>query len=196
MAEIPTRTRRRPHAAPLVVPLLIVLAAGIGIFWLGTSANTTVVLVLRSAEAASEPSGDPELSPAGETRVRDLGAYVARVLAGAKVDYLYAGDTRRAQQTAAPIANQFQLPINLLAPSDWESLASRIRREHAGKTVVVVGYAMTVPGVVGRLSATNVVLDQDDYGAMFLVVIPSPGSARLFRLNYGPERSPSAAPGH
>jgi len=194
MAEPLTRPRRRPHAAPLLVPLLFVLAAGAGIFWIGTWARTTVVVLVRHAEAATDPSGDPDLSPAGEARVRGLGEYLAGVLAAGKVDYLYAGDTRRAEQTAAPIANQFQLPINLLAPSDWDGLASRIKREHRGKTVVVVGYSSTIPGVVSRLSATNVAMAGDEYDSIYVVVIPSPGSARMFRLHYGPGRKTRLGP--
>jgi 2,3-bisphosphoglycerate-dependent phosphoglycerate mutase len=195
MAEPLARLRRRPHAAPLMVPLLFVLFAGAGIFWISTWARTTVVILVRHAEAATDPSGDPDLTKAGEARVRGLGRYVAGILAGGKVDYLYAGDTRRAEQTAAPIANEFQLPINLLAPSDWDGLASRIKREHRGKTVVVVGYSSTIPGVLSRLSATSVAMSADEYDAIYVVVVPSPGSARLFKLRYrSGESAPAADP--
>jgi phosphohistidine phosphatase SixA len=193
MAETPqTRTRRRPHLAPIMVPLLIALAAGAGIWWLGTWARTTVVLLVRHAEAQSAVSGDPDLSKAGEARVRGLGEFIAGVLAGDKVDYLYAADTRRAQQTAAPIANEFKLPVNLLASSDWAGFASRIKREHRGKVVVVVGYASTIPSVLGELTATDVALPDDDYDSIFLVVMPSPGPTRVFRLRYGPPETGSA----
>jgi phosphohistidine phosphatase SixA len=185
MAQPLVRTRRRPHAAPIIVPLLFVLFAGVGIFWISTWARTTVVILVPHAEQSSEPANDPDLSPAGEARVKVLGGYLSGVLAGGKVDYLYAGDTRRAEQTAAPIANEFQLPINLLAASDWDGLASRIKSEHRGKTVVVVGYPSTIPGVLSRLSATSVAMASDEYGAIYLVVMPSPGSARLFKLHYG-----------
>jgi phosphohistidine phosphatase SixA len=182
--------RRRPHLAPLMVPLLVALAAGAGIWWLGSWARTTVVILVRHAEAAPGNAGDPDLSKAGEARVRGLGEYLAGILAGDKVDYLYAADTRRAQQTAAPIANQFQLPINLLSSSDWSGFAGRIKREHRGKTVAVVGYASTIPSVLSELSATSVALSEDDYDSIFLVVMPSPGPTRVFRLHYEP---PAAA---
>jgi len=195
MAEPPIRLRRRPHLAPLMVPLLFVLSAGAGVFWISTWARTTVVVMLRHAEAETDPTGDPDLSPAGEARIRGLGQYVAGVLASGKVDYLYAGDTRRAEQTAAPIANQFQLPINLLAPSDWDGLASRIKREHRGKTVVVVGYSSTIPGVLSRISATDVAIADDEYDAIYVVVMPSLGSAQLFKLRYGPAVPVGAASG-
>jgi phosphohistidine phosphatase SixA len=186
MADVPqTRTRRRPHLAPILVPLLIALAAGAGIWWLGTWARTTVVILVRHAEAQTAVSGDPDLSKTGEARVRGLGQYIAAVLAGDKVDYLYAADSRRAQQTAAPVANEFKLPVNLLASSDWAGFASRIKREHRGKVVVVVGNASTIPAVLGDLSTENVALAEDDYDSLFLVVMPSPGPTRIFRLQYG-----------
>ncbi|NJD30802.1 MAG: histidine phosphatase family protein [Gammaproteobacteria bacterium] len=186
----PIRIRRRPHLAPLLVPLLVVLAAGAGIFWIGTWAQTTVVILVRHAETDPVASGDPDLSKAGEARVKGLGDYLAGVLSGGKVDYLYSADTRRAQQTAAPIANQFKLPINLLSSSDWAGLASRIKREHRGKTIAVVGYASTIPGVLSELSATSVALAEDEYDSIFLVVVPSPGPTRVFRLSYGPPTVP------
>ena len=185
MAEQLTRRRRRPHMAPVLVPILIAVAAGAGVFALGTWARTTVVILVRHAEPAPGTGGDPDLSPAGEQRVNGLGEYLADVLAGGKVDYLYAGDARRAQQTAAPIANQFKLPINLLAGSDWDGIAARIRREHRGETVVVVGYASTLPGIVERLSATRVTLADDEFGSIFVVVRPSPGQTRVLKLRYG-----------
>jgi phosphohistidine phosphatase SixA len=178
----------------MMVPLLFVLFAGAGIVWIGTWARTTVVILVANAETSAAPAGDPDLSPAGEGRVQGLGKYLASLLAGAKVDYLYAGDTRRAEQTAAPIANEFELPINLLAASDWDGLASRIRNEHRGKTVAVIGYPSTIPGVLSRLSATSVAMASDDYDSIFVVVMPSPGSARLFRMHYGSGQPAPADP--
>ena len=108
------------------------------------------------------------------------------VLGRRKVDYLYAADTRRAQQTAAPVANEFKLPINLLASSDWAGLASRIKREHRGKTVVVVGYATTLPGVLEPAERHRASRCADDeFDSIFVVVMPSPGQTRVFRLQYG-----------
>jgi len=183
--ELTTRMRRRPLLAPLLIPMLGLLAAGAGIYWIGTWARTTVVVLVRHAEAATSTNGDPDLSPAGERRVAGLGELLADALGPAKVDYLYAADTRRAQQTAAPIANEFKLPVNLLANSDWAGFASRIRREHRGKVVAVVGYANTIPAVLSELSASGVAIAEDDYGSIFLVVMPSPGPTRIFRLQYG-----------
>lgn len=180
-----TRLRRRPLLAPLLFPLLALLMAGAGFYWLGNWARTTVVILVRHAEAGQSDSGDPDLSPAGEKRVAQLGPLLADVLADRNVDYLYAADTRRAQQTAAPIANEFRLPINLLASSDWTGLAARIRREHRGSTVAVVGYASTLPGVVSQLSGNEIAMGENEFDAVYVVILPSPGETRVLRLRYG-----------
>jgi broad specificity phosphatase PhoE len=187
--QLTTRMRRRPLLAPLLIPMLGLLAAGAGIYWIGTWARTTVVVLVRHAEAATSTNGDPDLSPAGEKRVAALGEILADVLGPAKVDYLYAADTRRAQQTAAPVANQFKLPINLLSSSDWAGLAGRINREHRGKTVVVVGYATTLPMVLTQLTGGSVAMADDEFDSIYVVVIPSPGETRVFRLRYGEART-------
>jgi phosphohistidine phosphatase SixA len=184
---------RRPNLVPLLVPLLAVLVAGLGVVWLSAWARTTVVVLVRHAEPLTATKGDPDLSPAGERRAALLGRFLADAMPGRAVDDLYAADTRRAQQTAASVANQFKLPINLLASSDWAGLPSRIKREHRGETVVVVGYASTMPGLLNQLSARHVVPEPDDYGSIYVVVIPSPGQPRTVRLRYGDLPLPIAA---
>jgi broad specificity phosphatase PhoE len=193
MAKELSRLRRRPLLAPLLIPMLGLLAAGAGIYWIGNWARTTVVVLVRHAEAGTSATGDPDLSPAGEERIARLGELLADVLGEQKVDYLYAADTRRSQQTAAPIANQFKLPVNLLASSDWAGIAGRIKREHRGKTVVVVGYATTLPVVMSQLGGGSIAMPDAEYDAIYVVVIPSPGETRVFRLRYGDRASVPAA---
>ena len=192
MTDSLTRLRRRPMLAPLLLPLFAVIVAGAGIVWLSTWARTTVIVMVPHAEPAVANSGDPDLSPAGERRAAQLGPVLADALDGRTVDHLYAADTRRAQQTAASVANQFKLPMNLLAGSDWAGLASRLKRDHRGETVVVVGYASTLPAVINHLTGGHYTLDSGDHGSIFVVVLPSPGQPGVVRLRYGGV-SPTAA---
>ena len=189
----PVNHLRRPVLVPLLVPLLALIVAGIGAMLLSSWSRTTVVILVRHAEAAVSTTGDPDLSPAGERRAAQLGLFLADAVPGRSIDHLYAADTRRAQQTAASVANQFKLPVNLLASSDWAGLASRLKREHRGETVVVVGYASTMPALLNQLSASHLALEPDDFGSVFVVVIPSPGQPRTVRLRYGDLPPPIAA---
>lgn len=185
MTDPLTRLRSRASLVPLLLPLMAVVIVAAGAIWLSTWVRTTTVILVRHAEPSATSAGDPELSPGGERRAELLGPAIADAVPGRTVDHLYAADTRRAQQTAASVANQFKLPINLLAGSDWPGLASRIKREHRGETVVVVGYASTLPGVINQLSANSLSLEPDDFGSIFVVVVPSPGQPRVIRLRYG-----------
>lgn len=185
MTDTQIRMRRRPLMAPLLLPLLALLAAGVALFALSLWTRTTVVILVRHAEAATSQTGDPDLSPAGESRARRLGAYLDDSLPVGSVDHLYAADTRRAQQTAASVANQFKLPINLLGGSDWSGLASRIKREHRGATVVIVGFSASLQSLASQLAGTSITLDEGDYGSILVVVLPSPGQPQVLRLRYG-----------
>lgn len=193
MTDPLTRLRSRASLIPLLLPLITVILVAAGAVVLSHWVRTTVVVMVRHAESGPSSTGDPDLSPIGERRAALLGAFLADALPGRTVDHLYAADTRRAQQTAASVANEFKLPINLLAGSDWPGLASRIRREHRGDTVVVVGYASTLPGVLSQLSASQVSVEPDDFGSVFVVVLPSPGQPRTVRLRYGEQPPPIAA---
>jgi phosphohistidine phosphatase SixA len=190
MSDPLTRLRRRPQLAPLLLPLLALVVAGGTLFGLNLWARTTVVILVRHAEAATSDTGDPDLSPAGESRARRLGPFLAEILAGRAVDYLYSADLRRAQQTAASVANQFQVPINLLGASDWSGLAGRIEREHRGATVVVVGAATELAGLARRLGNATIAFDADDHASVLVVTAPSLGPPWLLRVRYGegPER--------
>jgi len=185
MTDTQIRMRRRPLLAPLLLPLLALLAAGVALFALSLWTRTTVVILVRHAEAASSQTGDPDLSPVGELRARRLGPFLDDALPVGTVDHLYAADTRRAQQTAASVANQFKLPINLLGGSDWSGLASRIKRDHRGATVVVVGFSASLQSLASQLAGTAITLDEGDYGSILVVVLPSPGQPQVLRLRYG-----------
>jgi phosphohistidine phosphatase SixA len=194
MTDPLTRLRRQPMLAPLLLPLVVVIAAGLGIAWLGTWASTTTIILVRHAETANPEIGDPELGSAGEARAALLGPFLSDALPGRQVDHLYSADTRRAQQTAASVANQFKLPINLIAGSDWPGLASRLRREHRGETVVVVGYASTLPSVARQLGVERLRYEEADFGSIQVIVVPSPGQPQVVRLRYGAPPRPAKEP--
>ena len=84
MPEPLDRMRRRPSLAPLLLPLLVLLAAGAGIYWLGSWARTTVVVFVRHAEPQPTSGGDPDLSITGERRVAALGGFLADCSSPAK----------------------------------------------------------------------------------------------------------------
>jgi probable phosphoglycerate mutase len=64
-----------------------------------------------------EGAADPELSEAGHTQAKHLAAY----LATERLDAVYASPLRRARQTAAPVAAQFDLPVGIVeGVAEWD----------------------------------------------------------------------------
>jgi len=185
MVDPLTGLRRRLQLTPLLVPMLLLLSAVGGMVAVAWRAQTGVVILVPHAEAGQADTGDPDLSPDGESRARLLGPFLADALAGGSVDHLYSANSRRSQQTAVSVANQFRLPINLLGDSDWDDLASRLQREHRGETVAVVAPAATLRSLAERLGTATLALEDGDHSSVFVLVSPRPGSARLLRLRYG-----------
>jgi len=193
MIDPETRRRRRPQLAPVLAPLLVLLVAGATVFALSLRASTTVIILVRHAESAVSETGDPDLSPAGEARARRLGPFLEDALAGSAVEYLYSADLRRSQQTAASVANQFKVPINLLGNADWPRLAKRVLDEHRGSTVAVVGGTAQLQGLARRLGGAPLAIDEADHSVVVVVTLPSLGDPRLMKLHYGPVPEPRPA---
>ena len=176
--------KRRPFLLPLLLPVmgLIVLAAAVA--WFVDARATTVVIVIRHAETGQTIEGDPDLNVAG----RERAARLVRVLHEAKpvrgIDAVYVSELRRTQQTAAPLAETSGLPVNVVPGDTWGSLPARIRRQHHGENLIVVGSATTVPPLVEALAGEAVTVKEDEYDAMFIVFLPQLAHSRVIKLRY------------
>lgn len=158
--------------------------------WLGCASTAataqkggmTTVYVVRHAEKL-DPS-DPEslLSPAGEARAQEL----ARTLADAGVQKIYATTKARTQQTVAPLAAERDIEIIALLPDATEDLIGFIRTDDRGKVVLVAGHSNTVPAIVKGLSGQTVDgLSEEQFDRLFKVEIPAEGEPKVTVLRYG-----------
>jgi broad specificity phosphatase PhoE len=153
------------------------------------AAQTTTVIVVRHAEKQDTTRLSP-LNEAGRARAEALAA----ALADAHIDAIYATQYPRSLLTAEPLAQRLKLtPVVINAGGDVnvhaQTIAQRIRADHAGRTVLVVGHSNTVPLIVKALSGVDVgKLADGDYDDMFIVQLDSTG-ARLLRAGY-PPRAP------
>lgn len=155
----------------------------------------TLVVLVRHAEAAAQPADDPGLTPEGTARAQALIGAVDGVAAVYTTQYL------RTRATAEPLARAQGVEITVVeypsnpmggggaASTYAHALAERIREEHGGQTVVVVGHSNTIPPMVEALGAPSPgTIEHDRYDNLFIVVLPPGGPARLVRAKYG-ERS-------
>ena len=179
--------RKRRRRRRRIQVLIIYTAIAIGLAWFFESQATTTIIFVRHAEKALTPPDDPGLSEAGQRRVAELTRQLrdADVVAG--IDAIYSTPFRRTQETAQPIADALDLPINTYDPMDTEAVLERILKEHKGKIILVVGHSNTVPVLIANLGASKKVppIQEDEYDNIYIVSIPWFGKTKTIRLRYG-----------
>ena len=181
----PDRRRRRWRRRIQI--LIVYTAIAIGLAWFFESQATTTIIFVRHAEKALTPPDDPDLSPAGKRRAAELARQLmdADVVAG--IDAIYATGYRRSQETAQPIADALNLPINTYDAADTETVLDEILRKHKGKIILVVGHRDTLHDLIANLGASKKVppIAEDEYDNLYLVSIPWFGKTKTIRLRYG-----------
>lgn len=102
---------------------------------------------------------DPPLSEAGRANAR-------RLIGFFKADpprVVYASTTRRAYETAEPVAKKLRIRIRRYDPGNTNGLVARVLAERG--PVLVVGHSNTVPEIVEKLGGERPTpLTEADYG--------------------------------
>lgn len=146
----------------------------------------TLILLVRHAEKAAEPAGDPPLTEAGQARAEAL----ADALMDAGVDVIVGSQYRRTTDTVAPLAARLGVEVEArpLEGNPGEAAAAVARdlaEAYAGQTVLVAGHSNTIPSMVNALTGLSLAdLDDSDYDGLYVVVIDG-GGARLVRGQVG-----------
>jgi phosphohistidine phosphatase SixA len=118
--------------------------------------------VMRHLQKAAGP--DPALSDAGRANAERLAAWFGRHPPAA----IYVSTTRRARETAAPLAARLGLTAKEYDPSDTPGLIARVRAETG--IVLIVGHSNTVPEIVERLGGARPAdLGEQDFGDVWAV---------------------------
>jgi broad specificity phosphatase PhoE len=180
----PAITRhRRPFLAPLWLTLLSVVVIGGLAVTFYRSATTTVVLLVRPVEKAPGSIDDPPLSPEGEQRAEHLSQMFGDANASGRLDAIYVSDDRRAQQTAAPLAERQHRAPRVFSAREARAAAARMLREHAGGTVLVIGSGSTLSQMIRELNGVEILgAAQGESDTLYVVSVPSFGRAHLVRI--------------
>ena len=193
-SENDQKRRRRRRRIQVIV---IYTAIAIGLAWFFESQATTTMIFIRHADTAAGPAGDPGLSEAGRRRVAELTRQLVDADVVAGVDAIYVTQYRRAQETAQPLADALDLPVNRYDAADTEEILETILKRHKGKIILVVGHSNTVPELIANLGASKKVppIAEDEYDNIYVIAIPWFGKTKTIRLRYGePYRPPALLP--
>ncbi|NUQ11098.1 MAG: histidine phosphatase family protein [Gemmatimonadaceae bacterium] len=153
-------------------------------------AQATVVLVVRHAER-SPGTGDVPISEAGHARARAL----ADLASAAGVQAVIHTQFQRTRQTAEPFLAAAGVSATVVSTQSDIGAHSRdvaaAVRQHAGKTVLVVGHSNTVPAIVAALGGTRYPdLCDAEYDALFTVILADDGAVRTIRSRFGAATPP------
>lgn len=150
------------------------------------AAGPTTVILVRHAERAAEPAGDPGLTPAGEQRAQALAAALKDAGVGAIVTTQF----QRTRLTAKPLAEALGVGAEVIEARGAmhpQEVARAVLARHAGKTVVVVGHSNTVPAIAAALGAPSPdAITDATYDNLFIVTVPAGGgTATIVKAQYG-----------
>jgi broad specificity phosphatase PhoE len=114
---------------------------------------------------------DPDLTQQGRQRAQNI----ATILGKAGVKHIFSTDTKRARQTAQPLAQARGLTIQLYDPGTPRALVEKVKT--LGGPVLVVGHSNTLPELV-RLFGGQPGADiaDNEYDRLYQL-IPGPNAA-------------------
>lgn len=170
----------------ILYPIIIVGSILIILCWYHWWFNplTTVILV-RHAEKG--PGQNPPLTEIGHKRAGAL----AHALSSAGVDAIFVSDALRTQQTADSAAALLGLTPEIISANSVDELANRIKSDHRGEVVLVVGHSNTVPQVIEKLGISSPpAIPDTEYDNMFILHRPKYGPRKLTHLKYGKHLCP------
>lgn len=174
------RTGRGSHGSWLLAGVPALVLAGC-VHDFAAPAGSTFVVV-RHGEKGHDDPRDPSLDGAGHARARKLAAHLSH----ARLAAAYATRFRRTRQTAQPAAEAHGLAVSIYdAALPAIEFAARLKREHPGDTVLVVGHSNTVPDIVSALCDCAVApLGEHDYDRLYEVSIAADGRGVLAQRRY------------
>ncbi len=144
-----------------------------------------LVYVVRHAERADgghpPPSmtapADPPLSIAGKARAEKL----ATMLGVSGIAAIYTTEFIRTQETARPLAAALKLTPIVMLSSNTAALVARVKADHPGDIVLIVGHSNSVSDVIKAFGGPAVTIGDDEYDKLFIVV-PSTGAISVIKF--------------
>jgi len=181
------KDRRRRRRRLRIQAIVIYTAIAIGLAWFFESQATTTMIFVRHAEKAGLSEDDPGLSLAGQRRAAELARQLVDADVVAGIDAIYSSPYRRTKETAQPVADALDLPVNIYDPSDNEAVLETILKNHKGKIILVVGHSNTLPTLIADLGASKNVppIAENEYDNIYVIAIPWFGKTKTIRLRFG-----------
>jgi phosphohistidine phosphatase SixA len=163
LASFTDSGRDRMNIKSIAVALLVAFASAVSPAATTAQPNFYVMRHLHTRAGVS----DPDLTPEGMKYALAVSYSFERD----PPDVIYVSSTKRAQQTAAPLAQRLKLTPKIYDPRDTPGLIAAVSAETG--TVLVVGHSNTVPDIIEKLGGKRPPdLTHEDFGDIWHVFGP------------------------
>jgi broad specificity phosphatase PhoE len=162
------------------------IAAVIAPAFIAAPSFAQTVVIVRHGEK-SAPSGDVDLSAAGQARAQAL----AQSLSGARVALVLATPLKRTQQTGLPAAQGAGVTVVPVVfdggdAAHAQRVAAQARKAPADATVLIVGHSNTVADIARALGdPAPEKLTDCDYDKMTIIQFDGPAAPKVIHTRYG-----------
>lgn len=144
-------------------PIIIALALALGSCTSVQPPAQPDIYVMRHLNTLAGAT-DPDLTAEGQHNAVLLVKWFKRD----KPAVIYVSSTKRAQQTAAPLAQALRITPKIYSPADTPALVAAVSAET--QTVLVVGHSNTVPDIIERLGGQRPApLVHEDFGDIWKI---------------------------
>ncbi len=140
----------------------------------------STIFLVRHAEKTTKKE-DPSLTAEGQQRAEQL----ADLLTDAEITRIYSSDYVRTRDTAAPLAKQLGLEVEIYDAGNLKAIASKLKTE--GERALVVGHSNTTPGLVELLGGQGgePIVEATEYDRLYIVSVAAEGGATTLLLRFG-----------
>jgi len=166
---------------------MLFLAFALSLSWVFEMQATTTVVFVRYAELADASDSNPGLSAAGQARARELARVLGDIDVIAGVDAIFATQFRSTQETAEPLAEQLQVPVQVVDSKNIDGLEQMILKEYKGKIVLVISDREAMPALIEAFHGSKRLppMVDGEHDNLYIVSIPWYGKVKTLRLKYG-----------
>ncbi len=174
------RTQRSRRIFVQLKSLFLVTTAGFTILWMVDFRfrdEPTLFFVVRHADRVDNQDA---LTEAGKARAQQLKS----VLGPLRIKTIYSTDFIRTKETVQPLAESLSLaPVLYDKVSD--DFLRKVKSEHLGQSVLIVGHSNTIGKIVMGLGAElEPAIGEKEFDRLFIVAIQN-GKTAVIPLRYG-----------
>jgi broad specificity phosphatase PhoE len=150
--------------------------------------HAATVIIVRHAEKAAEPAGDPPLSDIGRARA----AALLDAVRDAGISVIYSTNKLRNLETARFVGDSLhisvvQVPIDgSKLPAHMTDVVARVKKNGGGRVSLVVEHSNTVPMLIKAFGGPDVgeIVDPR-YDDLFVLTVQNGKKPRLVRAKFG-----------